>query len=201
MHRHFCTINSPTQHRLMCISVMFCGLQYTILLPRQCRRTGIVSMSMRFVTIDIHISCCCRQPHHCPLHVGGDHHLAAQARRLREPPREVEHVLLVLRRLLQHVINLVREHDVAGGACEGALARSLEVDVFSMGEFQQINTNRCITLVRLPGFVHLELYEQWERLCNRHARGAAVLGCGSRRCGFAAHDKQGVSLRSIGCSS
>jgi hypothetical protein len=74
------------------------------------------------LTVDEHVPRRSRQLHAHPLHLLRQQDLAPEARRIRQTEGHVQHVVLVVARLLEEVIVLRREDDVACRACDGAFA-------------------------------------------------------------------------------
>ena len=72
--------------------------------------------------------------------------LAAEARRVGEAKGEVEHVVFVITGLLEMVVCVLIEDDVARRAGNRALAGAFEVDVVLVRNAQQV-----VALVRLDG--------------------------------------------------
>jgi hypothetical protein len=66
-----------------------------------------------------------------------------------QPSREVEHVLLVLGRLLQAVVILGIDDDVAGRAGERALAGAFQADPVLMRDLQDGQADGRVQLVAL----------------------------------------------------
>ena len=66
-----------------------------------------------------------RHPDRDAAQLLADAHLAAQPGGLGEPEGQVQHVQLLVRRLVRQPVKvLLRQDDVAGGAGQGALART-----------------------------------------------------------------------------
>src|SRR5271169_2153928 len=76
------------------------------------------------------------QPHHQTVELLGNDDLAAEPGGLAEVEGEVEHVLLVLARLLKQIIPLGIDDDVAGRAGERAFACPLDIDIMAVGDFE-----------------------------------------------------------------
>ena len=80
--------------------------------------------------------------------------LAAEPRGPGQVEGEIEHVLLVLARLLQQIVPFGFDDDVAGRAGERAFARAFDVDVVAMGDFEHREPERRLDLA--PGSVALD---------------------------------------------
>mmetsp|Transcript_10641 Transcript_10641/g.25610 ORF Transcript_10641/g.25610 Transcript_10641/m.25610 type:complete len:256 (-) Transcript_10641:298-1065(-) len=74
-----------------------------------------------------------------PVHLVRHDDLTAQPAGFRQPVGHVQHVLLVLRGLLQDAVEglLVRDDDVTGAAGADALAGPLQLDVVPLGDLQE----------------------------------------------------------------
>src|SRR5690242_15172019 len=72
----------------------------------------------------------------------GHDDLAAEARGLRQAEGEVEHVLLVLGRVLQELVPFGIDDHMAGRAGERALARAFDIDVVAMRDLQHREPDR-----------------------------------------------------------
>ena len=90
------------------------------------------------------------QPHRQPVELLGDDDLAAQPRGLAEVEGEVEHVLLVLARLLEQIVPIGVDDDMAGRAGERAFAGALDIDVVAMGDFEHRQAERRVDLAAGP---------------------------------------------------
>src|SRR6185437_14787029 len=80
----------------------------------------------------------------------GHDDLAAEPRGLRQAEGEVEHVLLVLGRVLQQLVPFRIDDDVAGRAGERALAGALDVDAVLVRDLQDREAERCVHFASLP---------------------------------------------------
>src|SRR5258708_12293236 len=76
----------------------------------------------------------------------GHEDLTAEPRGLRQPEGEVEHVLLVLARLVQQLVPFRIDDDVAGRAGERALAGALDVDAVLVRDLQHRKAERRVHL-------------------------------------------------------
>src|SRR5271155_1302569 len=115
------------------------------------------------------------QLHRQAVELLGDDDLATEARGDGEIEREVEHVLLVLARLVEQLIPLWIDNDVAGRAGERAFAGAFDVDVIAAGDFEHRHPERRIHFA--AGAVALDkdhLRHQSGRGARSSARIAAV---------------------------
>ena len=85
-----------------------------------------------------------------PVELLGDDDLAAEARSRGQAEGEIEHVLLVLARLLQQLVPFRIDDHVTGRAGERALAGALDVDVVPVRDFEHREAERRIDLAAGP---------------------------------------------------
>ncbi len=85
-----------------------------------------------------------------PVQLLGHLDLAAEARGVGEAEGEIEHVLLVLGRGLQHVVPFGVDDHVAGRAGERALAGAFQADVVAVRDFQHRKADRRIHFEARP---------------------------------------------------
>src|SRR6185312_2849119 len=109
-----------------------------------------------------------RQADGQPVKLLGDNDLAAEARGGGQPEGEVEHVLLVLGRVLQQLVPLGIDDDMAGRTGERTLARAFDVDIVAVGDLVHQQAERGTDLA--PGPVALD--KNHTRHHSPSARGA-----------------------------
>ena len=93
----------------------------------------------------------CRQPHCQPVEFLGDDDLATEPGCLGQIEGEVEHVVLILARLLQQIVPIRIDDDVTGRAGERPFARTFNVDVISAGDLEDLGAERRVNFA--PGTI------------------------------------------------
>src|SRR5580658_933659 len=96
-----------------------------------------------------HVARRLRQLHREAVELFGHDDLATEPGRLRQPEGEVEHVLLVLARILQKLEPFGIDDDVAGRAGERALASAFDVDAVLMGDLEHREPERRVHFATL----------------------------------------------------
>src|SRR6185437_1462779 len=80
----------------------------------------------------------------------GHHDLATETRRLGQAEGKIEHVFLVLGRVLQQLIPFGFDDDVTGRARQRAFARALDIDVIAVGDFENRQADRRLYCLARP---------------------------------------------------
>src|ERR1700741_2087067 len=105
-----------------------------------------------------------------------DDDLATEARRHGEVEREVEHILLVFARLLEQLVPLRIDDDMASRAGERAFAGAFDVDVVAARYLEHRHSERRIDLA--PGAVALDK-DHLRHYSDRGARSSARIAAAS----------------------
>src|SRR5207248_8244842 len=110
---------------------------------------------------------------HCQtVELLADDDLATEARRHREVERQVEHVLLVLARLVEQLVPLRIDDDMAGRAGERAFASAFDVDLVAARDFEHRHSKRRVDFA--PGAVALDK-SHFRHYSGRGARSSAKI--------------------------
>jgi len=108
-------------------------------------------------------------------------HLTPQPTRLRQPKRQIQHVILVIARLPNLIVHLLAPHnDVAGRAGAASAARALHLEVVRLRDVEQVFAVADLEGVFAPFFVdegHVALFARWGLL----EFAVAVGTCGGER--------------------
>jgi hypothetical protein len=95
-----------------------------------------------------------RPTYHKPIEFLTHDNLTTQPTRLRQPKRQVQHVILVITRLFHLIVHLVSLHnDMTCGTRAASTASSFHLQIVRLGDVQQVVSVADFKGVRLPFFI------------------------------------------------
>lgn len=114
--------------------------------------TNTNSVRFRFIPIHGEVPRRRRQHHLAPIQRPlFTRHLTPQPARRRQPVRQIQHVVLVVARLIQRIENLfIFKNHVTRRTRERTLARALQLDIVPVRRLQQVFPDEPADDVRLP---------------------------------------------------